>query len=194
MLPEPFQVMEKVASAFNRLGIVYFIGGSLASSIYGAPRATQDVDLVADLRREQVDAFVAALQPGFYVDEEMILDALARRSSFNVIHKETMLKVDVFIPADTAWAAKELSRRRPETIGQGEESVELIFASAEDTLLHKLWWYREGGEVSDRQWRDVQNIIKIQGDLLDHEYLDKWAHEAGVHDLLDRAFKEAKNR
>ena len=187
MLSEPILVVAKLARVFDMLGIRYIVGGSLASSIYGIPRATQDVDLVADIVSSQVDDIERVLKADFYVDAEMIIDAITHRSSFNVIHLATMFKADVFILHGDPWALEEMARARLERLGEREDEIAIRFASPEDTLLHKLVWYKLGNQASDRQWNDVVGVLKIQGDALDREYLDRWAGFLGVADLLSRA-------
>jgi hypothetical protein len=190
MLAEPLLVVAQVAAALDALGVRYVIGGSLASSLYGVPRSTQDVDLVADLREAHVAPFVQALTGGFYVDADMIRDAIARRASFNVVHLATMFKADVFIPRLDAWSLGELERGVVQYVQAGGTSFALRLASAEDTLLHKLVWYRLGHEISERQWKDVLGILKIQGASLDSRYLDEWAAALDVVELLARARRE----
>lgn len=112
MLSEPVLVVAKLARVFDALGISYVVGGSLASSIYGIPRATQDVDLVADVRLSHVDAITSALAGEFYVDADMIRDAIKRRASFNVVHLATMFKADVFILQGDSWSREEMTRAR----------------------------------------------------------------------------------
>ena len=155
MLSEPLLVVARLARTLDDLGIRYLVGGSLASSLYGVPRATQDVDLVADIDPTQAEPFAAALAGEFYVDAAMIGDAIRRRASFNVVHLATMFKADVFVVRDDAWSREEMSRARAEEIDTPEGRAAIRFASPEVTLLHKLVWYRRGGEVSDRQWGDI---------------------------------------
>jgi hypothetical protein len=151
MLSEPVLVVARIAQALDELGIPYIVGGSLASSVYGIPRATQDVDLVADINLTHVEAFTNALTEEFYVDADMIRDAIQRRASFNVIHLATMFKADVFVLKRDAWSREEMSRSRAEQFDAPGGKVTIRFASPEDTLLHKLVWYRLGNEISDRQ-------------------------------------------
>jgi hypothetical protein len=164
MLSEPVLVVAKLARLFDSLGIRYVVGGSLASSIYGIPRATQDVDLVADIRLPHVDAITSSLAGEFYVDAEMIRDAIKRRASFNVVHLATMFKADVFILQGDSWSREEMARARTEQFDVPEGKVAVRFASPEDTLLHKMIWYKLGNQISDRQWGDIVGIFKVQGD------------------------------
>jgi len=190
MLSEPVHVVAKLARVFDTLGIRYVVGGSLASSVYGIPRATQDVDLVADLQLTHVDSVMSALANEFYIDADMIRDAIARCASFNVIHLATMFKADVFIQKNDAWSRGEIARARIEQLDTPEGQVTICFASPEDTLLHKLVWYKLGNQVSDRQWSDILGILNVQGSGLDHAYLDQWAPLLNVYDLLLRARRE----
>jgi hypothetical protein len=187
MLGDPLLVAGAIARVLDELGVRYVVGGSVASSVYGIPRATQDVDLVADLAGKHVKPFVSALTAEFYVDEDMIRDALARGASFNVVHLATMFKADIFSFVREPWMEEEMARGRVETLPTDAGTMNIRFASPEDTLLHKLVWFRLGGEVSDRQWGDVLGIIKIQGDRLDAAYLAQWAVVLKVDDLLARA-------
>ena len=184
---EPVLVVAKLARVFNDLGIPYIVGGSLASSVYGTPRATQDVDVVANITPSHVEPLVHALAAEFHVDPTMIREAVQQRGSFNAVHLATMFKADIFVARGDAWSLEELVRGRDEQFETSAGKVDIRFASPEDTLLHKLVWYKLGNEVSDRQWTDVVAVLKVQGDLLDHEYLDRWAGPLGVADLLARA-------
>ena len=187
MLSEPIVVVARLARTFDDLAIRYVVGGSLASSVYGIPRATQDVDLVADIRFSHIDAITAALTGEFYVDADMIRDAIQRRASFNVVHLATMFKADVFILQGDSWSREEMKRARAEQLEVAEGKVTICFASPEDTLLHKLVWYKLGNQIADRQWNDVLGVLRVQGDALDYDYLIKWADLLDVSDLLRRA-------
>ncbi|KAB2967096.1 MAG: hypothetical protein F9K18_04715 [Thermoanaerobaculia bacterium] len=177
-----------VASALHAVGAPFVVSGSIASSLQGIPRSTRDVDLVADLRPEQVLPFCERLSPGFYVDPERVRHGVARRSSFNVIDLARGFKVDVCLAGDDAASRQQFLRSQPVEVRPGEA---VPFASAEDVVIHKLRRYRMGGDVSERQWLDVLGVLKVQKPTIDRDYLACWAAELGVADLLARALDEA---
>ena len=190
MLPEPIAATVQVTAVLEELGIPYFIAGSLASTIYGMVRTTQDSDLVTEMRPEHVESFVQALEGEFYLDEGMITDAVTQQTSFNIIHRANMFKVDVFVPQVRPFVKEQLSRARRQVLAT-EPQAEAMVATAEDTLLAKLDWYRMGGEGSERQWRDVLGILEVQAGSLELDYLHKWAKELRVSDLLERALGQS---
>ncbi len=189
--PAILLALEPVTDALEALGIAYQITGSVASSAYGIARATLDIDIVADLREQHVSDLIMRLQKHYYVDEERVQDAVRRRSSFNAIHLSTMLKVDVFILKGRSYDQVAFGRSRKDTIVESENARRFALASPEDLILNKLEWYRQGGEVSERQWSDVVGIFKVQRQELDADYLRRWAADLGLAELLQRAAREA---
>ena len=192
MLTEQIAATMAVADALDALGVTYAIGGSFASALHGVMRATMDADLVADLRMEHVEPLVRALSGAFYADAEMMRGAILHHSSFNVIHLETMFKVDVFVLKKQPFHRAQFERRTAHVISSTLDRTVYV-ATAEDTILAKLEWYRMGGGVSERQWRDVLGVLKVQGERLDYAYLRRWAAQLSVADLLEHAFTEAKS-
>jgi hypothetical protein len=188
-VPDILAAITPIVEALEELGIPYHIGGSVASSLYGLPRLTIDADLVADIRMKHVRPLVEQLETDYYIDEDMIRDAIRRQSSFNVIHQDTILKVDIFIPKSRLFDQEELRKIRQEVLSEGTRPFNI--ASPEWTILNKLEWYRMGGEVSDRQWNDILGVLKVQGTNLDIAYLRHWAADLKVTDLLERAFVDA---
>ena len=186
-----FLALEPVIQAFDALGIAYQIGGSVASSAYGIARATLDVDLVANLMESQVRPLVDRLSNGYYIDEDRVRDAVARRSSFNLIHLESMLKVDVFVLKSRPYDQVAFARARLESLGEGAAIRRHYIASPEDVILNKLDWYRQGGCLSERQWNDVLGILKVQQSSLDMEYIRRWAATLELTDLLLRALADS---
>lgn len=190
MQGEAARITLLVTQTLEQMGVPYAVGGSLASSLHGVMRSTLDVDIVADLRLEHIPPLVAALSKEFYADDEMMRGAIKHHSSFNLIHYETAFKVDIFIRKLRAFDQMQLERRRTSVIATDpEQSVYVV--SPEDIILSKLEWYRMGGEVSDRQWRDILGVLKVRAGELELDYLRKWAGELKVGDLLERALKEA---
>jgi len=189
MQSESTRITLFVTQVFERLGIRYAVGGSFASSLHGVMRSTLDVDIVADMHLEHIAPLVEALSPDFYADDEMMKDAITHHSSFNLIHYETAFKVDVFIRKERAFDQAQLERRALAVIGMDPETS-LYITSPEDTILAKLEWYRMGGEVSDRQWRDILGVLKTRAGELDLPYMRLSAVTLNVTDLLDRALRE----
>ena len=186
--PDLLVALAPVLQALAHLGVRHFVGGSIASSAHGVARASVDADVVAELQLAHVEPLVAALGADFYMPEERIHDAVARKASFNVIHLGTMVKVDVFVSRDRPFDRRAFERSGPASTVDG---VTLPVSSAEDIVLAKLEWYRRGGEVSERQWGDVLGVIQAMADRLDRGYLSQGAVELGVGDLLERALDEA---
>jgi len=183
------RAVEPVVTALEALGVAYRIRGSVASSALGVPRATIDVDVVAELGDVHVDPLTRALEAAYYVDGDMIRDAVRRRSSFYVIHLDTMLKVDVFVKRAGSYYREVFTRGTRRSLEEGTREFELT--TAEDIILRKLEWFRLGDEVSERQWRDAIGVLRVQRASLDVAYLRKWAGEVGVAELLERALREA---
>lgn len=188
-LAEPIAITTALARTLDKLGIRYLVGGSLASSVHGIPRSTQDIDLLVELPGAVVDALVKELEADFYIDRDMVLDAIRRRASFNVIHLRTMLKIDFFVSNRSPLLVEEMSRRQ--VVELGDPPTPVGVCTAEDIIVQKLDWFEKGARISERQWSDVVGVLKVQGSRLDLEYLRRWADELGVKGLLALALKEA---
>jgi hypothetical protein len=185
MIEDSIGVALLVAAAFDAVGCDYFLGGSVASSFQGEPRATNDIDFVVAMPRFRVRAFAEKLGSDFDVDQDMLRDALGRGGSANIYYLPMVTKIDIFGVGAAPYDEVEFARRRRVRVrGTGEE---LFVKSPEDTVLRKLLWYREGGEVSDKQWRDVVEVLRISAAQIDPAYLDAWAPRLGIVGLLARA-------
>ncbi len=179
-----------VADCFEALGVRYYVTGSLASSAHGIARASLDVDLVAELESGHVESFVRCLGSGYYLPHDHIRAAVNERRSFNLIHLATMFKVDVFVARRRPFDAQAVDRARPQAFDASADARKVPVATAEDTVLAKLEWFRRGGETSERQWWDIVGVLKVARDG-DRVHLRLWADALGVADLLERALAEA---
>lgn len=186
-MPEtPIETALRVAERFEVLGVRYFIGGSVASMVFGESRVTYDVDIVVDARTIGVERLVTAFEVDFHVDAELVRVAVRERRSFCMLNRSSATKIDVYVVEPTGFTGSELDRRRVIRMGRSADA-EAFVASPEDIVLQKLRWYRAGGEVSERQLRDVDGVLKSRGTSLDVGYMRKWAAELGVADLLQSA-------
>jgi hypothetical protein len=186
---EPIKITRKLVVIFEKLKIPYYIVGSLASSLYGIPRATADADMIADIRKNHVHPLIQDLQKDFYIDEDRVKEAIQKRSSFNIIHLQTMFKIDVFLTKDDDCSHEEMARREKFQVTE-ERGQDLYLASPEDVILNKLHWYESGGRVTERQWNDVIGIVRVLDKRLDVKYLKNKATKRGVINLLEKALKE----
>ena len=184
-------VLKPFIKVLNELSISYYIGGSIASSVFGLPRSTMNLHIVADIKNFHIPHLTKRLENKFYIDEDMIKDAINRISSFNLIHLETAMKIVVFIQQKDTYQKNAENRRTKETRVENDKSSEFYFSSPEDIILNKLKWYEMGNRISERQWLDVLGVIKVQENSLDKEYLKSWAEKIGVLKLLFDAFQEA---
>jgi hypothetical protein len=191
-VPDPLAVALQFAGILERLGVRYVTAGSLASSLHGEPRSTNDIDFVADLRPRDLAPLVRELGQDWAWSEDVARVAIDSGRSFNAVHIASAVKVDVFIVGTNAFDTHRVAtglRMRVDEASGGEAVVD----TAEHSVVRKLEWFRRGGETSDRQWRDVVGILRTQGARVNDVELDRWAHELGVADLLAVARREASS-
>ena len=193
MMTGPVAGFRRLLAALDRLGIPYLVGGSAASSVHGIWRATADIDIVAAIGPAHVDLLVEELGSDFYVDADQIRSALEQERSFNLIHFQSGFKFDIFPLAADPYQQAQFGRRHHETCSLfGGEPIEFTVATAEDVILSKLRWYRQGGEVSEQQWNDVLGVVAVQRGRLDLDYLRQWARYLKVSALLEQALAERR--
>jgi hypothetical protein len=188
-VPDLIAALTPVVAALNQLGLRYYVGGSVASSFHGAARSTMDVDIVCELSAEKVSAFVSGFGDDFYISESAIREAIQRKSCFNLIHLPTSFKVDVFVSRGRPFDTSSMDRATEESLG-GQPPLEVRIATAEDSIISKLEWYRKTNETSERQWDDVTRLIRLLGSHADVARLTEMAESVGVNDLLKRLLNE----
>lgn len=178
---ELYELLEQVVETFERLRIPYLVTGSVAAMAYGEPRLTNDLDIVADVRAAQIPDLLAAFPPeSFYLSEEAIREAIRAQRQFNIIHPGSGLKVDVIIRKDTPFDRSRFARARAL---RPVESYEVAFASAEDVIIKKMEYYREGG--SEKHLRDITGILKVSGQEIDEAYIVEWADRLSLRAIWD---------
>ncbi len=192
--PKAIDTMLAATTIFERLGIPYCVGGSMASSIFGEDRSTRDVDVLIQLRGRHMQGLFNALEGAFYVQYQDIAEAVSRapsyrdqptqRATFNAVYQPTLYKVDVFVSSDRPFEKSQLFRRQRQIVGLNGEQA--YTASPEDTILAKLEWFEMSNRQLDRQWSDVRAILEVQRQL-DLRYLRTWAAQLGVGALLEKA-------
>ena len=187
--PEEYLVLNQLVDVLDDLRIKYAIGGSIASSVYGKVRFTQDVDITVAPFADQAERFYIALKQHFYINKNAMDQAISHRSSFNVIHLTSAFKIDIFVQKDDDFHRQLFLRRRRVKL---DESIDHLFdiVSAEDIILLKLQWYKAAGCVSDRQWTDVLGVLAVQSESLDMKYLKNCSEKLGLSDILQKAMGE----
>ena len=185
----PLEVALAVGQALESIGVEYFLGGSMASSFQGQPRLTNDLDFVVLMRATDIEPFKTALGPDFEVDEQGLAEAVRRKGSWNIFHLPTVTRVDLFVVKDGEYDAEEFLRKRPFEVAPGRR---LVLKSPEDSVLRKLLWFRAGGEQNSQQFRDVVEVLRVQGGLLNEAYLATWARKLDLEALLEKASAAAK--
>ncbi len=174
------EILYKVIQLFEKYKIDYMISGSFASNLHGVPRATFDADIVIKIDTESLKKFSDEVSNDFYVEIESADDIIKNRKIFNVIHYDTGFKIDLIPIKKREFSEVEFHRRQMVDF----MGMKCWFSSAEDTLLTKLEWAKMGN--SERQFQDALGIVKVQSDKLDWVYLNKWAKELGVLELLEK--------
>jgi hypothetical protein len=185
---ETEEVLQKLISIFQAMMIPYRIVGSVASSTQGMMRSTLDIDMVAKVEAQHISQLALQLKNEYHLDEELAIEAVKKGSSFNLIHLTTMIKIDVFILGKRAYDLVSFERERREVL----DGLMFSFKTPEDIILGKLEWFVQTDKTSERQWRDVVGLLKVQAGALDLDYMRTWAKELDVTELLEQALKDAE--
>lgn len=186
---EQSELLEFVVKVLERLRLPYFLTGSIASSYFGEPRFTNDIDVVVALPAGRVAEFCREFPTSdFYVSEDAARDAVRTSSQFNILHPESGFKVDVMIPGDNAFNQSRFSRASRHF---PEDRYEAMFASMEDVILKKMEYYREGG--SEKHLRDITGIVKLNPDKVDYQYIADWSTRMDLQDIWQAVLLRLKS-
>jgi hypothetical protein len=180
-MTEELEVLKIVTTRLNQANIPYMISGSIAANYYTIPRMTRDIDVIVELKRDDVDKFVSLFEMDFYVNRKMITDEISRQGMFNLIHNRYIIKIDFIIKKSSTYSQTTFSRRKEISI----ENIPMWFISAEDLIISKLIWAKDSH--SEVQLRDVRNLLRTVENL-NLQYIDDWARQ--LH--LQRVYDEAK--
>ncbi len=182
-LPTEIQILKLVITKLEQLDISYMLSGSVASSFYGQPRMTRDIDIVIELAFEHVSRLLEVFAGEFYIDDEDITDAVRRQGMFNIVHYQAVVKIDFIVRKDSPYRKLEFARRIKKSIAD----FTLWVVSPEDLLISKLFWAKDS--KSELQLRDVDSILQHQGDNLDFPYINYWVRELGIDYLWEEVNK-----
>ena len=169
-------VLRDVSQRLESGGVAYMLTGSMAMNYYAQPRMTRDIDLVVKLTADQTDLLVSLFESEYYVDRRAVVNAIAQRSMFNLIHNESIIKFDCIVLKNQQYRQEEFARRQRITLGDFQTWI----VTREDLILSKLYWARNS--KSELQLRDVTNLLSSDCDML---YLFSRAEELGVKPLLE---------
>jgi len=175
------EVLKDVCARLERLRIAYMLTGSMAMNYYAEPRMTRDIDIVVELEHIGADALAAAFEPEYYVPLEAVADAIGQRGMFNLLHLDSVVKVDLIVRKAEPYRLAEFARR----VRVDLPGFEAWLVSKEDLILSKLAWASQSG--SELQRRDVSNLLATGADI---GYLRQWAPALGVSQLLDEGLNE----
>lgn len=170
-------VLKLIAERLDSAGIPYMVSGSVAMNFYARPRMTRDIDIVVELRSSDVPRLEALFGKDFSIDADNVKEAIARRSLFNIIHEELVIKADLIVRKDSPFRREEFARRRKVNF----EGFELSIVAAEDLVLSKLYWAKDSH--SEMQLGDVRNLLSVVKNP-DWAYIERWANDLGVAELL----------
>ncbi|HCO96791.1 MAG TPA: hypothetical protein DIU00_23105 [Phycisphaerales bacterium] len=191
--PEEYLALKQLTDVLDDLKIDYAIGGSIASSLYGKVRFTQDADMMVTALGDKAEQLYNVLKESFYVSKEAMYQAISNRDSFNIIHLKSAFKIDIFVQKDDDFHRQVFLRRKKVKL---DESIGHLFdiVSAEDIILLKLQWYQSAGCVSERQWSDVLGVLAVQSQILDMKYLRICSEKLALSDILQKAISESQTQ
>lgn len=185
---EQYDLLKHLVNVFESLGIRYLVTGSIASIFYGEPRFTNDIDIVAEIEEHHIPELLKLFPyDEFYISEDAVRDAIKYNHQFNIIHPASGLKIDVIISKKDAFDNSRFERiKRISPI----EDIYANFASPEDVIIMKMRYYKEG--ESEKHLRDITSMLKISGEIIDQEYIEKWVEKFELKDIWKAILERLK--
>lgn len=175
-------VLKIIINMLESANIPYMLSGSVAANFYTIPRMTRDIDIVVQVQAPDAERIYSLFSGEFYVDKDMIRNAVIERSMFNIIHNEGVVKVDFIVRKDSEYRKLEFERRRSILF----EGSKINIVSAEDLIISKLYWAKDS--MSEMQIRDVKNLLKTVSGI-DSGYMAKWINTLGLEDIYKEVIK-----
>lgn len=176
-MTEELALLQDISKRLMQAQLPYMITGSMALNFYARPRMTRDIDIVIELQKQGIKRLANALEPDYFFDSEGA--SLAFESSpvmFNVMHKDSLIKLDFMIRRSTNYSTIAFQRRRYHDVAD----VKIALISPEDLVLAKLNWARES--ESELQLEDIRSLLRSQ-ETLDRSYLEHWVRELNLGNL-----------
>jgi predicted nucleotidyltransferase len=175
---DELRVLQDVVTRLERAGFPYMLTGSLAMNYYTEPRMTRDIDIVLELRAADATHVAELFRPEYYVSTEAVRDAMGHRSMFNIIHTESLIKVDFILRKEEPYRRVEFERRH----GVRIDDMQVFLVSKEDLIISKAHWARDSR--SEVQLRDVRNLLTTGYDRV---YLERWVEELNLQAVIEDA-------
>lgn len=177
----PYELLQIIIEALDRLHIPYLVTGSVAAMAYGEPRLTNDIDIIADVKESHIPGLLDAFPAEeYYISDDMIREAIRYQGQFNIIHPSSGLKVDIIIRTNSPF---DISRFRRVRRIQPAATYEADFSSPEDVIIKKMEFYKMGG--SEKHLRDITGILKVSGHEVDMQYIADWAARLGLIEIWE---------
>ena len=182
---EQTDLLRQAIDVLERIEIPYMVVGSVASGAYGEPRLTRDIDIVVDLRPDQVDGFCAAFPAEqYYVSSDAARQAVRQGRQFNLIHPGSGHKVDFMVARQDPFGRTQMMRRRRAMVLPDREGY---IGSPDDIIISKMQYYKEGG--AEKHLRDITGILKVSGDEVDRAYVQRWVEQLGLSDVWEAVLR-----
>ena len=176
---EEFEVLKEVTQRLERSRIPYMVTGSVALQTYAVPRMTRDIDVVVEIKENDVGKLLELFEKDYYIDAESIKEAVREKSMFNVIHNTHLVKVDLIVRKESEYREVEFARRQRTKVGD----LNIWVVSPEDLLISKLWWAKDS--LSSLQLGDAEKLLK-EATNMDLTYAERWIKVLGLQDLYLR--------